>query len=86
MNVYDLLGIDRDADLDAIKRAYRGLAKELHPDVNAGDEKAADRFKEITAAYNMLAGFGIEGFGGAPPGDLNVLIELVPDPSIEAIP
>ena len=33
-----------------------------------------------------LAGFGIEGFGGAPPGDLNVLIELVPDPSIEAIP
>ena len=55
MNAYDLLGIERDADLDAIKRAYRGLAKELHPDVNAGDEKAADRFKDITAAYNLLA-------------------------------
>ena len=55
MNAYDLLSIDRGADLDAIKRAYRGLAKQLHPDVNAGDEKAADRFKEITAAYNMLA-------------------------------
>ena len=55
MNAYDLLGLKHDADLDAIKRAYRGLAKQLHPDVNAGDEKAADRFKEITAAYNMLA-------------------------------
>lgn len=202
MNAYELLGIDRDADLDTIKRAYRGLAKALHPDVNAGDEAASDRFKNITAAYNMLAdrrkraeydgnrmgrdetgagakpweqdgawydfeideasgeriidlfgdvagtrlgrvkgaaattlymkgqdvaaplkvtqseaqegicklvttmtgltvavdipagavhgqkvtlaGFGIEGFGGAPPGDLNVLIELIPDPSIEA--
>ena len=204
MNAYDLLGIDRDSDLDDIKRAYRTLAKELHPDVNSGDEKAADRFKEITAAYNMLAdrrkraeydgnrmgrdessagakpweedgawfdfeidensgerimdlfgdvagtrlgrvkgaaattlymkgqdvaaplkityseaqdgtcklvttmtgltvavpvppgavhgqviqltGFGIEGFGGAPPGDLNVLLELVPDPAIDASP
>jgi DnaJ-class molecular chaperone len=55
MNAYDLLGLQRDADLDAIKSAYRALAKELHPDVNAGDENAADRFKEITAAYNMLA-------------------------------
>ena len=33
-----------------------------------------------------MAGFGIEGFGGAPPGDLNVLVELVPDPAIEAKP
>jgi len=204
MNAYELLSIDRGADLDAIKRAYRGLAKKLHPDVNAGDEEATNRFKEITAAYNMLAdnrkraeydgnrtgrnesrsgpkpweedgawyefeidersgerimdlygdvagtrlgrvkgaaattlymkgqdvaaplkityseardgicklvatmtgltvavtipagavhgqkvsvaGFGIEGFGGAPPGDLNVLVELVPDPAIEAKP
>jgi DnaJ-class molecular chaperone len=201
MNAYDLLGIKRDADLETIKSAYRDLAKRLHPDVNAGDEAAADRFKEITAAYNLLAdsrkraeydgnrmgrdktdpggkpwdkngawydfeideatgerimdlygdvagtrlgrvkgaaattlymkgqdvaapvtvteseardgicklvttmtgltvavdipagatngsvvtlaGFGIEGFGGAPPGDLNVVLQLVPDPSIE---
>jgi len=203
MNAYDLLGIGRDADLDTIKRAYRALAKELHPDVNAGDAKAADRFKEITAAYNVLAdsrkraeydgnrmgrdenasgpkpweedgawydfeidessgekvvdlfgdvagtrlgrvkgaaattlymkgqdvaaplkityseardgicklvttmtgltvavtvppgavhgqkitlaGFGIEGYGGAPPGDLNVLVQLVPDPALGSI-
>jgi DnaJ-class molecular chaperone len=202
MNAYELLGVDRLADLDKIKQAYRRLAKELHPDVNSGDEEAADRFKHITAAYNLLAdakkraeydrnagrkggapgygapwekggvwydfeidettgerindlygdvagtrlgrvkgaaatsmkvkgqdvaaklkitetearegicklvttmtglsvavdvpaghingktikipGFGIEGFGGAEPGDLNVIVEIVPDPSIEA--
>ena len=55
MTPYDLLGIERGADLETIKRAYRALAKQLHPDVNAGDESAADRFKEITAAYNLLA-------------------------------
>ena len=55
MNAYELLGIDRLADLDAIKQAYRSLAKALHPDVNTGDEEAADRFKHITAAYNLLA-------------------------------
>ena len=52
---YDLLGVDRGADLGEIKRAYRKLAKELHPDVNAGNEAAAERFKHVTAAYNLLA-------------------------------
>jgi DnaJ-class molecular chaperone len=52
---YDLLGLERSADLDEIKKAYRLLAKELHPDVNSGNEVAADKFKEITAAYNLLA-------------------------------
>ena len=195
MNAYDLLGVDRGADAETIKRAYRELAKALHPDVNAGDAAAAERFKEITAAYNLLADrrkraeydgnlagakpwdkggtwfdfeidettgerivdlfgdvagtrlgrvkgaaattlwmkgqdvaaplqvteseardgvcrlvttmtgltvavavpagttngavvtlaeFGIEGFGGAPPGDLNVIVQLVPDPAIGA--
>lgn len=55
MNAYELLGVDRLADLDAIKRAYRSLAKDLHPDVNAGDEVATEQFKKITAAYNLLA-------------------------------
>lgn len=203
MNAYELLGVKRDADTETIKRAYRDLAKKLHPDVNAGDETAGDRFKEITAAYNLLAdkhkraeydgnrmgrdesdpgakpwdkdgawydfeiddatgerimdlygdvagtrlgrvkgaaattlymkgqdvaapvkvteseardglcklvttmtgltvavdipagslngstvslaGFGIEGFGGAPPGDLNVIVQIIPDPSIESL-
>lgn len=55
MNLYELLGVERGADLEEIKRAYRQLAKALHPDVNAGDEAAAERFKEVTAAYNILA-------------------------------
>lgn len=192
MSPYEILGVGRKAPLDEIKRAYRKLAKELHPDVNAGDKAAAERFKEITAAYNLLAdgarrsaatgerqpwqkggawfefevdeatgertidlfgdiagtrlgrvkgaaatslwmrgedlaenleitetearegacklvntmtgltvavdipkgasngdvvtvrGFGIEGFGGGAPGDLNVLISVAPDPAIEA--
>ncbi len=58
MTPYELLGIDRKAGLEDIKQAYRGLAKELHPDVNSGDEVAAERFKEITAAYNLLANRG----------------------------
>ncbi|MEE2996005.1 MAG: DnaJ domain-containing protein [Pseudomonadota bacterium] len=52
---YDLLGVGRNADRDEIKRAYRRLAKELHPDVNAGDKTAEERFKHVTAAYNLLA-------------------------------
>ena len=201
MNAYELLGIDRNAGLEEIKKAYRRLAKGLHPDVNAGDAEAAERFKAMTAAYNLLAdakkrveydrnegkrdpgaapeawekggawfdfeidettgeriidlygdvagrrlgrvqglaatsltmkgqdiaadltlteteardgicklvstftgltvavdvppgthngqvvtieGFGIEGFGGGPPGDLNVIVQIIPDPSLEA--
>lgn len=55
MNAYELLGVDRNAGLEEIKLAYRRLAKGLHPDVNAGDEEAAERFKAMTAAYNLLA-------------------------------
>lgn len=50
-----MLGIDHSAELDDIKQAYRQLAKQLHPDVNSGNEQAAEKFKEITAAYNLLA-------------------------------
>lgn len=52
---YATLGIDRSADEAAIKRAYRKLAKELHPDRNADNPKAAERFKAVTAAYDLLS-------------------------------
>jgi molecular chaperone DnaJ len=51
---YGVLGVSRDAGPDEIKKAYRRLARELHPDVNK-DPDAAERFKEVTAAYEVLS-------------------------------
>src|SRR6266550_137168 len=51
---YAALGVRRDADADEIKKAYRRLARELHPDVNP-DPQTQERFKEITQAYEVLS-------------------------------
>jgi len=51
---YELLGVSRDAGTDDIKKAYRRLARQLHPDVNP-DPATQDRFKQVTAAYEVLA-------------------------------
>jgi DnaJ-class molecular chaperone len=52
---YQTLGVARNADEKAIKSAYRKLAKELHPDRNTGNPKAAERFSGVTAAYDLLS-------------------------------
>jgi len=52
---YKILGVDRNADQDAIKKAFRKLARQHHPDVNKGDKKAEDRFKEINEANEVLS-------------------------------
>src|SRR6056297_967952 len=52
---YDILGVDKDASQKEIKKAYRKLAKKYHPDMNDGDEKASDKFKEISEAYEILS-------------------------------
>lgn len=52
---YASLGVARAASADEIRRAYRALAKELHPDVRPGDAAAEERFKRATAAFNLLS-------------------------------
>lgn len=52
---YEVLGISRDADKNAIKRAYRKLAKKYHPDTSQGNTQAEEQFKEVTEAYNVLS-------------------------------
>ena len=53
-DLYEILGVSRDASEEDIKKAYRRLAREHHPDVNA-DPAAEDRFKEVAAAYEILS-------------------------------
>ena len=55
MNPYEVLGVARGASMDEIKQAYRQLAKELHPDAHPDDEAAAERFKDVNAAYDVLS-------------------------------
>ena len=74
---YQVLGVARDADADALKKAYRRLAQKYHPDRNPDDTEAEEAFKEMKEAYEVLDDpakraaydqFGHEGLGGPTPG------------------
>src|SRR5512136_1766672 len=54
-NLYQTLGVSQNASQEEIKRAYRKLAHQYHPDVNPGDKKAEERFKQINEAYEVLS-------------------------------
>ena len=51
---YEVRGIERNASSEDIKKAYRKLAIKYHPDKNPGDQKAEEKFKEISAAFEVL--------------------------------
>ena len=87
---YELLGVDRGASADDLKRAYRKLARQYHPDANPNDQEAEAKFKEISEAYAVLSDesararydqFGHEGLRGGGMGgdpfnfDLNDIFE-----------
>src|SRR4051794_41892329 len=76
---YSVLGVDRKASAEEIKKAYRKLARQYHPDRNPDDESAEERFKEIQSAYDIVGDpdkrkqydrggifFGSGGRGGGP--------------------
>lgn len=54
MRALDVLGLDSDADFEAVKRSWRQLAKENHPDIKPNDADAATRFQAVQAAYEVL--------------------------------
>lgn len=54
-NFYNILGVSKNANLNQIKKAYRKLAKELHPDKNTDDPNAASKFSDLSAAYEVLS-------------------------------
>ena len=71
---YEVLGVDKSASANDIKKAYRKLAIQYHPDKNPGDKEAEEKFKEAAEAYGVLSDpdkkarydqFGFEGLGGA---------------------
>ncbi len=54
-NYYDILGVARDATVEEIKKSFRRLARQYHPDLNPGDKQAEEKFKDINEAYEVLS-------------------------------
>src|SRR6185312_13440252 len=83
---YEVLGVKKDASEDDIKKAYRKLARQYHPDRNPGDKQAETHFKEVQEAYDVLSDkakrerydrFGFPGGGGGQSMDPEMAEELL---------
>ena len=81
---YEVLGVPKDADEAALKKAYRVLAKKYHPDANPGDKEAEAKFKEASEAYSVLSDpekrrkydqFGHAAFEGGAGGSVRNVTE-----------
>lgn len=80
---YEVLAVDRNVDADALKKAFRKMAMQYHPDRNPGDKEAEEKFKELSEAYEVLSDperrarydrfghQGVEGFGGFSNVNIN---------------
>src|SRR5258708_26051604 len=88
---YDVLGVEKEADQEEIKRAYRKLAMQYHPDRNVGDKEAEEKFKEAAEAYDVLhdrekrqrydryGHAGLNGLGGPNFNDAGSIFDLFGD-------
>jgi molecular chaperone DnaJ len=83
-DLYDVLGVSKDASDEDIRKAYRRLARELHPDVSTNPQ-TEERFKEVAGAYEILSdpekrarydAFGTAGPGGQPFADISDIFEM----------
>lgn len=82
---YEVLGVAKDADAETIKKSFRKLAMQYHPDKNPGDKEAEDKFKEIAAAYEILSDpqkkaqfdrFGHQAFQGGGGGGFHDMNDI----------